>query len=64
MKAKYGTDSMPETAEIVAEEYKVSRADQDAFAFRSQQRTAAAVKAGRLAKRSLACRSHRKKASQ
>jgi acetyl-CoA acyltransferase len=49
MKAKYGTDSMPETAEIVAEEYKVSRADQDAFALRSQQRTAAAVKAGRLA---------------
>jgi acetyl-CoA acetyltransferase family protein len=49
MKAKYGTDSMPETAEIVAEEYKVSRADQDAFAFRSQQRTAAAAKAGRLA---------------
>jgi acetyl-CoA acyltransferase len=49
MKAKYGTDSMPETAEIVAAEYKVSRADQDAFAFRSQQRTAAAVKAGRLA---------------
>jgi acetyl-CoA acyltransferase len=49
MKAKYGTDSMPETAEIVAAEYKVSRADQDAFAFRSQQRTAAAMKAGRLA---------------
>ncbi len=49
MKAKYGTDSMPETAEIVAEEYNVSRADQDAFAFRSQQRTAAAMKAGRLA---------------
>lgn len=49
MKAKYGTDSMPETAEIVAEEYKVSREDQDAFAFRSQQRTAVALKAGRLA---------------
>ena len=49
MKAKYGTDAMPETAEIVAEEYKVSRADQDAFALRSQQRTAAAMKAGRLA---------------
>jgi acetyl-CoA acyltransferase len=48
MKAKYGTDSMPETAEIVAEEYKVSRADQDAFALRSQQRTAAAMKACRL----------------
>jgi acetyl-CoA acyltransferase len=48
MKAKYGTDSMPETAEIVAEEYKVARADQDAFALRSQQRAAAAMKACRL----------------
>jgi acetyl-CoA acyltransferase len=48
MKAKYGTDSMPETAEIVAEEYKIARADQDAFALRSQQRTAAAMKACRL----------------
>ena len=50
LKAKYGTDAMPETAEIVAEEYKVARGDQDAFALRSQQRTAAAMKAGRLAK--------------
>jgi acetyl-CoA acyltransferase len=49
MKAKYGTDSMPETAEIVAEEFHVSRADQDAFALRSQQRAAAAIKSGRLA---------------
>ncbi|HEY2120891.1 MAG TPA: 3-oxoadipyl-CoA thiolase [Candidatus Acidoferrum sp.] len=49
LKAKYGTDLMPETAEIVAEEFYVSRTDQDAFALRSQQRTAAAVKAGRLA---------------
>ena len=49
MKAKYGTDAMPETAEIVAEEYKIARADQDAFALRSQQRTAAAMKEGRLA---------------
>jgi acetyl-CoA acyltransferase len=48
MKAKYGTDAMPETAEIVAEEYKIARADQDAFAFRSQQRTAAAMKVCRL----------------
>jgi len=48
MKAKYGTDAMPETAEIVAEEYKVTRADQDAFALRSQQRAAAAMKACRL----------------
>jgi len=42
MKAKYGTDSMPETAENVAEEFKVVRADQDLFALRSQQRWAAA----------------------
>ena len=48
LKAKYGTDTMPETAEIVAEEYEIARADQDAFAFRSQQRTAAAMKACRL----------------
>ena len=49
MKAKYGTDSMPETGEIVAEEYRISREDQDAFAFRSQQRAAEAIRAGRLA---------------
>ena len=49
MKAKYGIDSMPETAENVAVEFKVSRADQDAFALRSQQRAAAAIAAGRLA---------------
>ena len=49
MKARYGTDSMPETGEIVAEEYHVSREDQDAFAFRSQQRAAEAMRAGRLA---------------
>jgi len=49
LKAKYGTDSMPETGEIVAEEFHVSRADQDAFALRSQHRAAAAIKAGRLA---------------
>ncbi len=47
MKAQYGIDSMPETAENVAEDYQVSRADQDAFALRSQQKAAAA--AGRLA---------------
>src|SRR3954452_12117722 len=40
MKAPYGIDSMPETGENVAEEFQVSRADQDAFALRSQQRTA------------------------
>jgi 3-oxoadipyl-CoA thiolase len=43
MKARYGTDTMPETGEIVAEEYKISRQDQDAFALRSQQRAAAAM---------------------
>ncbi|HEV3239988.1 MAG TPA: 3-oxoadipyl-CoA thiolase [Casimicrobiaceae bacterium] len=48
LKAKYGVDSMPETAENVAAEFKISRRDQDAFALRSQQRTAAAVAAGRL----------------
>jgi len=46
MKAKYGIDSMPETAENVAEEFGISRADQDAFALRSQQRWAAAHAAG------------------
>src|SRR5207344_1606515 len=46
MKAKYGIDSMPETAENVAAEFHVSRADQDAFAVRSQQRAAAAISAG------------------
>lgn len=48
MQAKYGTDSMAETAENVAEEYKVSRADQDAFALRSHQRAVAAMQACRL----------------
>ena len=48
MKAQYGVDSMPETAENVAAEYGVSRADQDAFALRSQQRAAAAAASGRL----------------
>jgi acetyl-CoA acyltransferase len=43
MKVKYGTDTMPETGEIVAEEYRISRQDQDAFALRSQQRAAAAM---------------------
>ena len=46
MKAKYGIDSMPETAENVAEEFKVGRADQDAFALRSQQRWANAQAKG------------------
>ncbi|MES2261390.1 MAG: 3-oxoadipyl-CoA thiolase [Pseudomonadota bacterium] len=46
MKAKYGIDSMPETAENVANDFNISRADQDAFAVRSQQRWAAANAAG------------------
>src|SRR5437867_6814082 len=48
MKAQYGTDSMPETAENVAEEWHISREDQDAFAFRSQQRTQNAAHNGTL----------------
>jgi acetyl-CoA acyltransferase len=50
LKSQYGIDSMPDTAENVAEEWKVSREDQDAFALRSQQRTAAAQTSGRLAR--------------
>lgn len=48
MKAKYGTDSMPETGEIVAEEFHISRQDQDLFAFRSQQRAADAIRCCRM----------------
>jgi acetyl-CoA acyltransferase len=48
MKAKYGVDSMPETGEIVAEEFRIARKDQDAFALRSQQRAAEAMRRGRL----------------
>ena len=46
MKSKYGVDSMPETAENVAEDFKVSREDQDAFAYRTQERWAQAHAAG------------------
>ena len=46
MKSRYGTDSMPQTAENVAEDFRVSRADQDAFALRTQQRWAKAHRAG------------------
>jgi 3-oxoadipyl-CoA thiolase len=46
MKAKYGVDSMPETAENVADQFKVSREDQDLFAMASQEKTAAAQKSG------------------
>jgi 3-oxoadipyl-CoA thiolase len=49
MKDAYGDDTMPSTAENVAQEFQVSREDQDAFALRSQQRTAAAQANGRLA---------------
>nr|WP_328797852.1 3-oxoadipyl-CoA thiolase [Marinobacter mangrovi] len=49
MKQQYGIDSMPETAENVAEQYNVSREDQDLFAVRSQEKAEAAREAGRLA---------------
>jgi len=49
MKQQYGVDAMPETGENVAEEYQVSRADQDAFAFRSQQRAGKAIASGYFA---------------
>ena len=50
MKKQYGVDSMPETAENVAEEFGISRADQDAFAVRSQDKAVAAQDNGRLAR--------------
>jgi acetyl-CoA acyltransferase len=50
IKARYGIDSMPETGENVAEDFAVSREDQDAFAARSQARAAAAIESGRLAR--------------
>ena len=50
MKAKYGTDSMPETGEIVAEEFHISRQDQDLFALRSQQRAADAIRSCRMSR--------------
>ena len=49
MKERYGTDSMPQTADNVAQDHQVSRADQDAFAARSQARWAAAQEAGHFA---------------
>ncbi len=49
MKQQYGVDSMPETGENVAEDYQVSRADQDGFALRSQQRTGKAIASGYFA---------------
>ncbi len=56
MKEQYGIDSMPETAENVAAEFEVSRADQDAFALRSQERAARAQENGRFAKEIVAVR--------
>jgi acetyl-CoA acyltransferase len=50
MKKQYGVDSMPETAENVAEEFQINRADQDAFAARSQDKAMAAQASGRLAR--------------
>ena len=49
MKERYGVDSMAETGENVAEEFHVSRTDQDAFAYRSQHRAAAAIRSGAMA---------------
>jgi acetyl-CoA acetyltransferase family protein len=49
MKEAYGDDTMPSTGENVAQEFQVSRADQDAFALRSQEKAAAAQASGRLA---------------
>jgi len=49
MKSQYGIDSMPETAENVAEDFNISRADQDAFALRSQHKAGAAQHSGRFA---------------
>jgi 3-oxoadipyl-CoA thiolase len=54
MQAQYGIDSMPETAENVAEHYGISREDQDAFALRSQRKAAAAQANGRLAQEIIA----------
>lgn len=50
MQAQYGVDSMPETGENVAEDFQISREDQDAFGLRSQQKAAEAIKSGRLAR--------------
>ena len=50
MKAQYGVDSMPETAENVAEDFVIARADQDAFALRSQAKAAVAQLSGRFAR--------------
>ncbi|SMH44656.1 3-oxoadipyl-CoA thiolase [Azospirillum agricola] len=61
MKARFGIDSMPETAENVAADYAVSRADQDAFALRSQRRAARAQAEGRFAREIVPVRIPRRK---
>jgi acetyl-CoA acyltransferase len=61
MKAQYGVDSMPETAENVAQDFQVSRADQDAFAWRSQQRAGRAQASGRFAQEIVAVEIPRRK---
>ena len=61
MKKKYGVDSMAETAENVADEYHVSRADQDAFSFRSQQRWGRAKAAGFFRQEIIPVTIHQKK---
>jgi acetyl-CoA acyltransferase len=61
MKKQYGIDSMPETGENVAEQFQVSRGDQDAFALRSQEKAVAAQANGRLAKEIVAVTIPRRK---
>ena len=61
MKAQYGVDSMPETAENVAEQFGISREDQDAFAARSQQKAAEAQNSGRFAEEIVAVEIPRRK---
>jgi 3-oxoadipyl-CoA thiolase len=61
MKAKYGIDAMADTAENVAGEYRIARADQDAFALRSQQRWAAAQAAGHFKEQLIAVKIPQKK---
>lgn len=61
MKKAYGVDSMPETAENVAEQFNISREDQDAFALRSQQKAAAAQQTGRFAEEIVAIEVPRRK---
>lgn len=63
MKALYGVDSMPETAENIADQYGISREDQDAFALLSQQRAAAAQQKGLLAEEIVAVEVPRRKQS-